>query len=333
MALTSIGDLAQTLALRRQQTALKTGMQRLSTELTTGITADTAAYLKGDLSSLTGITTRLARIDAFRIGASEIGLATQAAQAAVSAIGDLSLALRDDLLGTTQIRGEEAISALGADARQRFASAIAALNVRVGDRVIFAGVTSDGAATISAEAILAELTTATAGATTAAQMASTISDWFDDPAGYATTAYLGGAARGPVQIAEGESLGFGTTANDPALREVLKGLAMAAMLDTGALSGDAEGRAALALAAGEQLTAAETGRAYLAASLGLAEARVEAATTRNQTERSALLVAQSTLLAVDPYEASARLDEAETQLNLLYALTARLSKLSLTDYL
>ncbi|MFT4149354.1 MAG: flagellin [Paracoccaceae bacterium] len=333
MTITSLGDMTQTLLLRRQQSALKSEMQTLSGELTTGIAQDTAAHLGGNVSALAGIETALTRIDAFRSATAQMTLLAQGMQTALDTIGTLATDLGPQLLTAASGSGEQSVDALGADARQRFATAVSALNARVGDKTIFAGVNSSGAAVAGAEDILAALSAATAGATTAADVEAAVSAWFDDPAGFSAIAYQGGAARPGVTVAPGETAQLSVTADDPAIREVLKGLAMAALLDTGVLAGDTAARADLAAAAGEKLAEAETGRAYLAARIGIVEAQVDTAATRNETETSALKVARSDLVSVDSYEASTRLDEAETQLNLLYALTARLGNLSLLEYL
>ena len=63
------------------------------------------------------------------------------------------------------------------------------------------------------------------------------------------------------------------------------------------------------------------------------EGQVAAAQSRNGSESSALQIARSEMVAVDAYDAATRLTDAETRLQTLYAVTARLSSLSLTDYL
>lgn len=333
MTLTSYGDLAQSMLLRRHQAALKSEMTTLSTEVSTGRTSDTARHLGGNLTSLTAIDASLARIKAYRTVSSQAALIAQTMQTSLSTLGDLATGLGPTLLTVGTLSGQQSLDAVAAEGRQAFASAISALNVRVADRSVFAGVETTGAATAKADDILAALTTATAGATTAAGVAAAIGAWFDDPAGYAASAYLGGAGRGAVSIAAGEAVSLNTTATDPAIAEVLKGLAMAALLDLGALAGNDTERAALATAAGEQLAEAENDRAHLAARIGTVEAHIAAGTARNEAEYTALSVARTGLIAVDPYEVSTRLEEAETQLQLLYAVTARMTRLTLADYL
>lgn len=333
MTLTTYGDLAQSMLLRRQQTALKSEMTVLSTEVTTGRTSDSAKYLRGNLASLTAIDASLGRTSAYRKVTAQAALIAQTMQTSLSTLGDLATGLGPTLLTAGTLTGQQALDAVAADARQSFATAISALNVRVADRSVFAGVDTTGAATASADDILAALTTATAGATTAADVIAAVNAWFDDPAGFTATSYLGGTGRGAVTVAADENVTLNTTANDPAIREVLKGLAMAALLDLGVLSGNDSERAELATSAGEQLAEAENARAHLAARIGTVEAHISAATTRNEAEYTALSVARTGLIAADPYEASTRLEEAETQLQLLYAVTARMTKLTLAAYL
>ena len=50
-------------------------------------------------------------------------------------------------------------------------------------------------------------------------------------------------------------------------------------------------------------------------------------------EATALGLARADLIAVDGYDAASRLKETETRLQTIYALTARLSELSLANYL
>lgn len=55
MSAVSLGDLARTFLLRRQNAALKADVQRLSTEVVTGLAADVRQKTGGDLSALQAI--------------------------------------------------------------------------------------------------------------------------------------------------------------------------------------------------------------------------------------------------------------------------------------
>jgi flagellar hook-associated protein 3 FlgL len=117
------------------------------------------------------------------------------------------------------------------------------------------------------------------------------------------------------------------------VRDTLKGLALAAILDKGTLAGNAGERAALATRAGTVLLEASDARSALAARIGTAEERIASATTRNASETTALQIARLGIVSIDPYAAATALTEAESQLDTLYAVTARLSRLKLANYL
>jgi flagellar hook-associated protein 3 FlgL len=159
-----------------------------------------------------------------------------------------------------------------------------------------------------------------------------VTGWFADPLGFGAF-YQGGGPLSPTPIAQGETADVSTTAMDPALRDTLAGLAMAALIDRGVLAGDTAERGRLAQQAGQQLVSTEDARTTLQARIGTVEARIEAARTRNASEETALSILRSDIGSVDPYEAGTRLEAIQSQLESLYLVTARVSRLSLAEYL
>lgn len=329
----SLGDLAQSFALRKQNTVLKAEVRRLSSELTTGITADPAARVRGDFAPLGALETSLRRIDGYRSATSEAAFYTDAMQASLSAVDTLATGMTAGLLGAASSSHAAHLDAVGIDAEQKFRSAVAALSTTLGDRTLFAGTSTTGAALADADVMLAELDATVAGALTAADVEAAVTAWFEGPTGFATVGYLGGPPLSPLPVAPGETADLGVTAAEPGLRDTLKGIAMAALLNRGVLSGDAVERAALARGSAESLLESQTGRANLAARIGSAQQAIAAATSRNSAEESGLKMARTNILGVDPYEAAAALTDAETRLETLYAVTARASRLSLLDYI
>ncbi len=333
MSLTSIGDMAQSFLLRRQTVLLKSDLQRLSNELTTGRVTDTAARVSGDLVPLSGIDTALARIKGYGSVTSETGLFAGAMQTALGAIGDLSTELSTSLIAAGSGFSAARVDAVSADARQRFETTISALNTRFGDRSIFAGKATTDAATVDATSLLQLLDIAVAGAASAGDVEIAVADWFDDPAGFMAQAYTGGSKLAPVSIAPGEEAMVDVTAADPAIRATLKGMAMAALLDRGVLAGQPEARQDLARRAGVSLLQSQSDRAYLSARLGTVEAQIDAATARNSAETTSLQIARSDIVGADPFETASKLQETQAQLEKIYAITARMTRLSLMDYL
>ena len=333
MSTVSLGDLAQSFILRRQSLTLKSDIQTLSTELVTGISADKAARLSGDFVPMAAIEASLARLSAYDAVTSESGLFAGAIQTALTTIDEMSSDLGQSLLSASTSSSPTRINAVGYDANQRFESAISVLNTRFGDRSLFAGVATSGAALVDAQSIMAALDVVTAGALTAADVETAISNWFDAPGGFESTAYLGGPAMGSLPISPGESARIDVTALDPAIRATLKGLATAAMLNRGILPNSPEARADLAKRSAERLLESQTDRALLSARLGTTESQIGAASVRNSSESTALQLARLAMTALDPYETASTLEQRQTQLETLFAITSRMTRLSLVDYL
>ena len=333
MTLSSIGDLARSFTLRNQVTQLKAELERRSQEVTTGRTGDIGRAVRGDFTPLTALDATLARLDAFRSVTTEAALSTQAMQSALASVSDMSGRLGSTLLSVTGPGNPTSVDAVAKDALAQFRSAVAIFNTRVGDRSLFGGTETRSPALAPADTILDAVVAAAASATTAQDVATAVDAWFADPAGYATLAYTGGPALDPLSVAQGEAVPLDATAADAGVRETLRGLALAAILDRGILAGNPAQRAELATAAGAILLEAADVRGALAARIGTAEERIANATTRNSAEATALQIARLGIVSADPYDAATALTEAESQLDTLYTVTARLSRLSLANYL
>lgn len=333
MTMISLGDMAQSFMLRRQNADLKSDLQRLSAETATGQASDIGKQVGGDYSPLAGIDASLSRLQGFKAATSEAALLSGAMQTVLGTVEGLASNLGPTLLSASSAGSTAHVNAVGVEARQKLGTAIALYNTNISGRALFSGMATDGHAVIDVDALLATLGTEIAGATTASDVESRISAWFTAPTGYAATGYLGDVPLSPLAVAPGEAASLDFTAADPGIRDTIKGLAMAAMLDRGALSGNLQDRADLARRAGQSLINSQSSRADMAARLGTTEGQIEAASTRNSAEGSALQIARNGIASVDPYETASKLEAVRQQLETLYALTARISRLSLVDFL
>ena len=78
------------------------------------------------------------------------------------------------------------------------------------------------------------------------------------------------------------------------------------------------------------MSASTTG---LQAQIGHAQEKTETAASRTTAENASIAMAMDALIGVDEYEAATRLKDVQTRLETVYALTARLSGLSLAKVL
>ena len=334
MAIHSIGDLSASLLLRQRGAALRDELSQLGQELVTGRSARPDRRLQGDLGALAALAHRSATLAAHADVTAETQLLLSSTQASLDRLGAAAdtagKALR--AASVAGLRGPVDIAA--ENAREAFGDAVAALNTSVAGRGLFSGTEPGATALAPAGGILAALNAATAGADTPEALAQAVRDWFADPAGLAAMAYGGGprAQAGP-RLDGGTTLPPAPTALAPEITATLAALATGALLAEGRLDGDPAARRTLAAFAADMLIDAEAGLVTLQARVGDAEARAEAALVRNRSEADALSVARSGLVGVDPYETASRIEDVRSRIETLYLITARLSRLSLAEYL
>jgi flagellar hook-associated protein 3 FlgL len=332
--MTAIGDLARGLVLQRQTGALKAEVQRLTDELATGRRSDPARPGRGDTAPVAAIEIGLARAEATRQAAA-MGLHRAAAiQGALGSVATAADGLARDILSLGPEPDALRLGNIAADARGRFEAVVATLRASEGGRALFGGAAVTGPAVADAATLLAAVDAAVAGAgaTTPAAIAAAVAAWFDDPAGFAATGYRGSAApMGAIPVGDGAAVTLGVTALDPGLRRTLAALAVAARADHPALPPGAG--AALLREAAPLFAAAAEARVAAAATLGRAERRLAEAVAAQGAQATALALSRAELLAADPYATAVALEAAQRQVETLHAVTARLARLSLADFL
>jgi flagellar hook-associated protein 3 FlgL len=329
--------MAQTFQMRRHNVQLQKHLSQLTSELTSGVKNDAAKAVSGDFKALASIDRSLRLLESYHSTTSEAALFTQTLQNVFEITQSLTTDVAPSLLSVATNGNPTMVEIAAGDARQKFFSVVGAINTQVGDRYLLSGTSTDQKPITDASEILNELMLAVNGQTTAAGVASAVTAWFDAPpggGGYLDTVYGGSSTTlSPFHIAEGETASLDITAADPAIRNTLKGLALAAVVAEGVLPGDFAGHALLTKTAGEKLLASNDQLAILRARIGTVEGHIDEVATRNSAHRSALEIARTEIIAADPYETASALEAVQTQIETLYSLTARLSRLTLADYL
>ncbi|ALG88962.1 MULTISPECIES: flagellin [Actibacterium] len=332
----SIGDMAQSLVLRRQNSNLKTRMGTLSQELVTGLARDPGKRLSGDFTPLAAIERSLTVLGAYKTALTEAKVTTDAMQASLGTLDDMSSGLYPGLFLAGSSVDPTLVTTAGVDAMGKLEHAVSVLNTQAAGRSLFSGAATDTPALVSADDIMSGLRTAVSGAVTADDVMAAAAAWFGtQTGGFETQAYQGSATpAGPVRLADGHLLSLDITAADPALRGVIRGVATAALLeDPELLGGDATARAELAQQAAEHLLTAERPLATLRAELGNTQNRIETISAENASQTSAMEIARTELIGADPYDTATEMEAVQGQLETLYTVTARLSRLSLADFL
>lgn len=331
----SIGDLARLFQGRQLAGSLKANLTRLSREMTTGLRDDISSALSGDFGPMADIERLLTTVKSRQTSASEAAFVTEAMQTSLESIQENGRALNSALLTVRDTDNATTRQAIAQNARERFSMLTDTLNTNIAGRTLFGGGATDRAAIASASDMLAALKAATAAETNADGVIAVVDDWFDTPGGgFETSGYLGSDTPMAVfQFGAGDRVQPDFRADDPALREVMKGFALAALVGEGTLAGNPTGQIALLRAAGERMVNADQALTSLRAELGLAQERIEDADTRLSAEQTSLELARNQLIAVDPYEAASELEATYSQLETFYTVTSRLARLNFTDFM
>ena len=334
MTLVTIGDLAQSYMLRRQNGDLKAQLGTLVEELSSGRTSDVARHLSGSYSYLADVERNLSLLQGYESATNEARLFTDTMQNALEGFQAVSSNLGLDLISASKSNMPQVVNTISIRAREDLGSMLAKLNASAGGRFLFGGVDTDVPPMASADTILSALRTDLAGETTLAGVEAKLDTWFAPGGGFDTVAYQGATTSlAPFGLGRGESVDLDLRADDESVRKLLRHTTLAALASDPALGFAGDLQLEMVEAAGEGLTFDQSGVTRIRADLGYAQSRIEESVTRISSERTSFEMARTELLSVDPYETVTRLGDVQTQLEGLYTITSRLSRLKLTDYL
>ncbi|SLN13659.1 flagellar hook-associated protein FlgL [Aquimixticola soesokkakensis] len=335
MAQVTFGDRATQYRTIRVTHQVKTNLDRLTQEVATGHTTDTAKAVAGNLTPLAGMKRALSTLSSYAIANTEAELAATSMQSVLSTISDYSSEMGTTLLTASQVSQSVTTNATASQARGQFDAIVSAINTRVASRSLFAGVATDANPLADTDTLIADLRVATAAATTASEVVAAVTAWFDDSGGgFETSGYLGSTTPASAfRLSDRERTTLAITAHDQEFRDVLKGFAIAALVDDGVLSGDEPERAQLLSLAGQQILTGEGALANLRSRIGAAEQQIELAKTHNAAEIASYETAIGGMLEIDTFASASALTQVQTQLETIYTITARLSNLNLSDYL
>ena len=349
-----VPDILAQARLGRAQGDLKRSLEQAQIEVVTGESAEPLKATGGDPARLFAMERSIATLDSrtpllsmAKSRASGMQTALESIQISTEQMG-VKL-LRDIAAGdfsSARFTAKDAKTALG--------QVMGALNVELSGRHLFAGAAT-GAPLAAVDTLLADVQAIVAAEiATPTNPALSIEDnidaaiksYFDPvptpaptpaPRNFNTDIYRGALTPPPpVELADGEFLSYAVRADADQLKDMMRGLAMAAVavdfetttpgLTTTEVMTLLDKSGQVILKATDQIT-------LMRSDLGLAESRIEAAQTRTAAQRATLELARADLIGVDQYDAATRVTQLQSQLEAIYAMTARSSQLSLLNFL
>ncbi len=334
MNLNSLGDGVFYLAQSRTNTQLKTDLNRLTNQLSSGEIADKAKALKGDTARFSAIDHGLATLEPAIARNRETALLLDTMQRTLDGLNIQREAMAEDLTKINRESPDLQVDDAASNALSRFEAMVSTLNTEVAGKRLFAGTAVDGPALASAEDMLADLVTAVGGTTDFQTIEFEVNAWFNDAGGgFETVGYLGDTGNPMTRrLDENRNATIEARADNAEIRETLKGAAMAALAD--ALPGiGKQTKTALLFEGGLRLQSAAAQVVNMQAKVGFLENEVDRAITFQTAQQTSLSQARNDMANDDPFETATALQALQVQLETHYQMTARLARLSLAEYI
>lgn len=337
MPVISVGDMAQQMMMARRTSSVKSDLDRLAYELGSGRKSDVAASLKGDFNVLAGVERQLSVLQGYEVATTDAEVFTQTAQNTLEMVQNVAGDLARDLLSATQSNLPASTDTVARSARNDFEAMVTALNGRAADRQLFGGTATDGASLMSAEDMMTDLKAAVtaAGVVTPSDLFAAVDDYFMTAGGgFETNAYTGSTTDlAPFRLNDSDTAQYNIRADNTALRQAMRDSALASLAVDPTLNFSLSEKQTILGEAGTRLLGGQDDIVAVRAELGFNQERIENAIASNSAQRSSMLMTQSDLLGADQTEVAGQLQAVQVQLEMVYTITARLSQLTLANYI
>ncbi len=335
MPVSTIPDLLSFRRFNRVTFDLKQKLDQTSIEAVTGLREDVTAATNGDIGGALLINKAITDVD------SRNGL-YQLAKTRMTLVGETLEGARTtmDGIGTRVLTVINSTSDTGLrtiirEAETSLRTIFSALQVNHANRNLFSGDATDTPPLGDVTQLLNDVRSIVAAGPDVATINTALDTYFEDPAGtFQTTIYQGGSGDGTgVLLSNDERLDFTVKADDPAIRQVMRGLAIIASGDVAPFQKFSPAYNDLFSEGSFQLNNGESGLVVLESEIGIGLQLIQQSQDILESERITLTATYTEIAGRDQFEASTELKFLETQLQTSYILTARISELTLTNFL
>ena len=335
MTMSTLGDLRQHFLSTRNTTLMKTELSTLVQELTTGQKSDLTAHLGASQTKVASLDRQLQILTSFANANTQTSQFLSVMQNALGNIEQHRSNASTTLLMINDSSTLTQISDAGYAARGGFDATIQSLNMRSGDRSVFGGNDLDSTPLAPAQDMIDALKLEIAGLTDAGDIKVAVDAWFNTPGGgFEAAGYQGDTANNLQRSIDADlNVEIPLRADDTILRETMAAFALGALAGDTDVALTTQSRQALQKESAEALFSLAAPLASAQGRVGYIESQVEEASARIAAQQSSFGIARNTLVSADPFETATRLESVQLQLETHYTLTARLSRLTLTEYL
>ena len=314
-----------TSTLSQHISELRSQIGKTSTEATTGRYEDLTLHLSGRIGkamlsqkALTDLTSEKEVLD---LRSARLSLV----QSSLTTVQESSTGIAASMLSAVVGSHETEIATASRDAKAALSTTMSALNARYGERFLFAGDATSSIPFAGSDQLLADIEAIAQMATDANDFEIQLDDYFSSPTGgWQQNIYQGNTTTSDPD---------GVNADREAIRSQIRNLAILSLSGPDGSIANLDGYSGLIESTSLKLSASETAITNLRADLGVFEQRIADDLESLAAEETILTASFNNLTARDQYEAASELQSIETTLEASYMITARLSQLSLLNYL
>lgn len=333
MSVVTLGDLSLFHALQTYRFEAKIDLSQRVAELGTGEVADISSHLSGNFSIIADIERSLGMSESY---ATTITSASTFFDAQSTALGKARNGLEStgiELIDSAVSGDLTKFASVLSQGEQKFDEVVNALNSRSGGRTLFSGATTQSATFASSSEIMSAFAASLEDATTAGEVLSLADSWFGRGGEYDTLAYLGSSDDlDGFRVGPSETVSTDVSGDNKEIRDLLKFHAIYAAVSEGGITMVQSEKENLVSAIGTGILELNEELISLEARVGSIQERLSELAVENSAERFSLLSARNDLIGADPAETAMWLSEAESHLDQMYVVIARMSKLTLTSY-
>lgn len=335
MRYTNFPDLLGYSQRMRSTGLLKARLETVSQEAVTGIKADLTKAADGRVGDIHLLQKALADIDVETrinsLASSRIDFIMQGIQGSRTELNNI------DVRATVALNtgNDDAVRAVSTEAATSLQSIMEALSIKHGTRNLFSGDATNTPPFASSDELLDDIKQILTTSATSADAEAALDTYFNDAlGGFNTDIYQGGSGNAAsIRLGNNETINMDIRGDNQAIKDTLRGLSvLAASTDVGMdLSSDMFKD--IYTSAVTAASNGNTGLITLEASMGNYAATINTMEDRNSTEKNTLTAAYQAIAGRDQFEAASELKQLEVALESSYIITARISDLSLTNYL
>lgn len=335
MFLSAFPDLLSFQKRVRVTADIKSRLETTSIEAVTGRQEDVTKAVNGNLGGAHLLQKAIDDIDQDRRINNLTGSRLNLTNTAISSVRKLISPVATDGIVAVSAGDPFTLGVLAEQAESDLRNTMSLLNSSHGNRKLFAGDATDTNPLASPETLLVDVKAILQANPDPADVKTALDTYFNSPTGgFATSIYQGGAGDAPASfLADGSKIKFPVRADNQALRDAMRGLAvMAVTKDSGHDITSSEFKD-IFLQGSSSLSNSSVELIKLEGLVGISEGLIETANEQQRQESFTLGVALNSLVGRDQFNAAAELKQLEAQLEASYLITSRLSNLRLTNFL